>query len=186
MPSRRRTLASAALACSGGVLGGCLSPFGTRKDGHLQLKGVSVTWEYRGRTYRDQPLLLRFEVDDRTVYGRHDPRYVGDSVRAPDEVVVPDGVHDALSERFEVTYVLGVCGEDFAERSGAYGCLNAETGLDDFNRVQLNDQARVERNGDRLDVVGVSRDAYGVAGAEVRPFDFRALHRDDGLPDVEV
>lgn len=184
MPSRRSVLAALAAGGTVGGLGGCVSWLTPSRSGYVQLKGISLTWEYDGRTYVNEPLKLLFDPEEGTARGRQDPDYVGSTVGAPDDVVVPDPVAETLSAWFDVEYVVGVCGENFAD--GSYGCLNRQAGLTDFNRVQLTDRASIVNRDDRMDVVGISGDAYEVEDSRIRTFDFAKGHEDDGLPEIEL
>lgn len=183
MPSRRSLLAATGVACSTGVLGGCLSALRGSRTGHLQLKGISLAWQSGGRSYTAKPLMILFDSDEGRVSGRYDPQYVGDAVRSPDDVVVTDELHESLSAWFEVEYVVGVCGEDFASEGESYGCLNTGTGRSDFNRVQVNDRATVRVRDDRFEVLDVEADANEVVTTEVRTMDFADAFGDDVTPD---
>jgi hypothetical protein len=181
MPSRRRFVYSAGTAVAAGGLAGCLSDLGLAKTGHLQLKAVSLRWSHDGRSYEDQLLDLRFDRDDGVVSGRYDPNFVGDSVRAPDDVSVSEAVHDRLARRFDVRYAIGVCGSDFAREGESDGCRNTWTSREEFNRVQLNDRAEVRLSDHSFDVIDVYEDAHAVESADVRTFDFAERHADDGV-----
>ena len=182
MTSRRQFLATSGFAVTTGTLGSCLSKVGLAKTGSLQLKGISLTWKYGNRTYSDQPLVIWFDDRDRTISGRYDPVFVGNSVRAPDDVVVSQDRHRKLSTRFTVSYLIGVCGKDFVNREDQnYGCLNTSTSRKDFNRVQLNDRAEVRETDNRFDVIDVYEDAYTVRSTDLRRFDFAKIHEDDGI-----
>lgn len=180
MPSRRRVLESAGIAVGVCSIAGCLSKLGLAKTGHLQLKAVSLEWEYDGQTYRDEPLDLKFDRDEQKIRGHYDPDFAGDAVRAPDDVTVEETVHDRLSARFDVQYLIGVCGSDFA-REREYGCRNTWTSREDFNRVQLNDRAEVRLGDHQFDVIDVYEDAFDVVATDVRTFDFAERHEDDGI-----
>lgn len=181
MPSRRQVIATSGVAVTVAGFGGCLSHLGLAKTGHLQLKVVSLEWEHNGRTYRDEPLWIWFDRDEREIYGRYDPAFVGGSVRSPDDIVVTEDRHRTLSTHFTVDYLIGVCGADFAMDEESYGCSNTWTTRTDFNRVQLNDRTEVRLRKDRFDVVDVYEDAYAVQSTDVRSFDFAELHEDDGI-----
>ncbi|WP_137287293.1 hypothetical protein [Halorussus salinisoli] len=181
MPSRRQFLASASSALGVGSLAGCLSELRFAETGHLQLKAVSLAWDHDGQRFRSEPLDVRFDGRDRLVSGEYDPAFVGDSVRVPDDVVVSDEAHDRLARRFDVTYLLGICGSDFAASDESYGCRNTATSRADFNRVQSNDRAEVRLADRRFDVIDVYEDAYEIAEADLRTFDFAERHADDGI-----
>lgn len=179
--SRRQVLATSGGALTTGSFGGCLSQLGLAKTGHLQLKVISLEWEYNGQLYRDEPLWCWFDREEREIGGRYDPAFVGESVRAPDDIVVTEERYQLLSTHFTVEYLLGVCGEDFVRGEESSGCQNRWTTRTDFNRVQLNDRAEVRLPKDRFDVVDVYEDTYPVRSTDVRTFDFAELHKDHGI-----
>lgn len=181
MLSRRQVLASTGVTLSAGVLGGCLSSLQQSKNGHLQLKAVSLTWEYNGQRYTNEPLDLRFDTKEKEVSGQYDPDFFSGSVDTPTNVVVSDEHHRRLSRYFQVEYLIGVCGTDFGSEDTSYGCLNTRTTRADFNRVRLNSRADVREKDDRFDVIDVEEDAYSVKTTDIHTFDFAQLHEDDGI-----
>lgn len=181
MPSRRQLLA----ATMGSSLTGCLSILDNTMDGHLQGKVISLEWSHGQQTYRDEPLWLWFDRDERTISGRYDPTFVGDAVRSPESIVVDEEMHRKLSTRFDVSYVIGMCGEGF-DGSNDYGCRNTGIGRSDFNRVQLNDRAVARLRNDRFDIVEVDDAVYSVESIDVHQYDFMKLHEDHGLATDEL
>lgn len=181
MPSRRQVLAASGVAFTTGSLGSCLSKVGLAKTGELQLKAISLEWQYGNQTYIDQPLWILFDHGDGRISGRYDPAFVEGSVRSPDDIVVSEDRHHKLSSRFTVKYLLGVCGKNFDSSEEGTGCLNTWTSREDFNRVQLDDRAEVRETNNRFDVIDVYENAYTIRSTDVHTFDFAKLHEDDGI-----
>jgi len=180
VPSRRQFLASASTALGVGSLAGCLTELGLAKTGHVEEKAIILDWSHDGQSYRDDVLSIWSDSEAGTITGRYDPNFVGNAVRAPDDVVVNERVHERLSRRFDVQYLLGICGPAFG-RDGEQGCRNTWTSRADFNRVQLTDRAEVRLSDHRFDVLDVYEDAFEVESADVRTHDFAAVHADDGI-----
>jgi hypothetical protein len=182
MVSRREVLTtSCAALVSTGIAGCSRLDLGSAKTGYLQLKTVTLRWDHDVQTYEDQPLRVLFGGDGERIDARYDPDFLGDAVRAPGDIVVSENRHGELGDRFEVKYVLGFCGEDFANDDERIGCLNARTSRVDFNRVQFGDRAELGLSNEGFEVQSVSEDEVRTAGAEVTTFDFADLHEDHGI-----
>ena len=128
----------------------------------------------------DQPLNIAFDRSRGLIYGKYDPNIVGESVQSPTDIVVSKATLERLSARFDVKYLIRVCGADFSQE-GTQGCSNRWTGRDDFNSVQLGDRAEVRVTGDNFDVIDVYKDADTVQSVDVHTFDFAEHHKDDGI-----
>jgi hypothetical protein len=98
---------------------------------------------------------------------------------------VNETVHDRLSAHFNVKYLIGVCGADFASGGESMGRLNTWITREDFNRVQLNDRAEVRITNHRFDVIDIYTDVYTVESTDVHTFDFTEFHKDDGISSDE-
>ena len=180
MLSRRRILAQSGVALTTSSLGSCLSKVGLAKTGHIQAKVVSLEWAYQGQRYEDQPLNIAFDRLRGLIYGKYDPNIVSESLQSPTDIVVSKATLNRLSARFEVKYLIRICGADFS-RDGLQGCSNRWTEKGDFNNVQLGDRAEVCVTRDNFDIIDVYKDSDTVQSVDVRTFDFAELHKNDGV-----
>jgi hypothetical protein len=182
MVSRREFLTTSCAALASTGIAGCSRlDLGSAKTGYLQLKTVTLRWDHDVQTYEDQPLRALFGGDGERIDARYDPDFLGEAVGAPDDIVVSENRHSELGGRFEVKYLLGFCGEDFANDDERIGCLNARTSRVDFNRVQFGDRAEVGLSNERFEVHSVSEDEVRTDGADLTTFDFADLHEDHGI-----
>ncbi|WP_276247836.1 MULTISPECIES: hypothetical protein [unclassified Haladaptatus] len=173
MPSRRQFLSTSGLTLTV-CLSGCLSTIGITKIGQVEEKAILLEWEYDGQRYIDDVLSIWGREDGLT--GSFDPQFVGQTPQNPVNFVIDEAVHDALASRFRVKYLLGICGDDFSP------CLNTWTSREDFNRVQLTDEAEVYAKPSWFDVIDVYESARSDVPNDVETYDFAELHRDDELP----
>ena len=182
MVSRREVLTTSGAALASTGIAGCgRLDLGSAKTGYLQLKIVALRWGHDGRTYLDQPLRVLFGGDGERIDVRYDPDFLGDAVGAPKDIVVSENRQRELGGRFEVKYMLGFCGEDFANDDERVGCRNAWTSRDDFNRVQFGDRAEVGLSNEQFEVHSVSENEVRTDGADVTTFDFADRHEDHGI-----
>ncbi|WP_231188739.1 hypothetical protein [Haladaptatus sp. DYF46] len=180
MPSRRRILAQSGVALTTSSLGSCLSKIGLAKTGHIQAKVVSLEWTFQGQRYEDQPLNIAFDRSRGLIYGKYDPNIVNEIIQSPTNIVVSKASLSQLSTRFDVKYLIRICGADFS-RGGSQGCSNRWTERGDFNNIQLGDRAEVRVTRDNFDIIDVYKDSDTVQSVDVRTFDFAELHKDDGI-----
>jgi hypothetical protein len=184
MPFRRQFLAALGTGGAAGLAGCSATRDLFYAEGRVQFKVLSLAWEAAGRRWRDEPLRLLFDRGDGHVYGRYDPAYVENAVRAPDDVVLTRDVHDRLAARFDaVEYVLGFCSESLSGDPGDSACRNSGVDRSGFSRVQMGDHARVVHHGTEYDVLDVLEDVDEVRTTDVREFSFQELHADHGVPD---
>ncbi|WP_266080814.1 hypothetical protein [Haladaptatus caseinilyticus] len=180
MISRRQVLGTMGVTLTAGGFGSCLSHLGVAKTGYIQAKVVSLEWKYNGQQYVDEPLNIMFDRAQGDIVGSYDPDMVGDSVHSPTNIVVSKATRNRLATRFNVDYLIRVCGTDFS-KEGSWGCSNRWTSREDFNRVQLGDRAEVRVSGDDFDVIDVYKNAATVNSVDIRTFDFAELHKEHGI-----
>lgn len=177
MPSRRRALAALGSAATLS-LAGCIDAYHA-PAAYCQWKVVNVSWPYRNRTFTDEvvwamghPGSVRTRVAEEFPALASGPR----RVHAGDRVV-----RELEREFVEIDYLLGFCGDAFPNT-----CRNTTAASrEDFNAVQVGDEARVSLVGHEFHVHSV--DAPAVADAdtwetEFHRFDFSELHADRDVP----
>ncbi|WP_227380382.1 hypothetical protein [Haladaptatus halobius] len=180
MISRRQMLGTIGVALTTESLGSCLSQLGVAKTGYIQVKAVSLEWKYNGQRYVDEPLNIVFDRVQGDIVGSYDPDLLGESVHSPTKIVVSKAARNRLATRFNVNYLIRVCGTEFSKK-GSQGCSNRWTSREDFNRVQLGDRAEVRVSGDDFDVIDVYKNAATVNSVNIRTFDFAELHKEHGI-----
>jgi len=155
MPSRRRFLSAVG---TGGplALAGCLQTT-ERVEGYVQFKLVDGLVEERGRT-REVPIVhvdASHENDEPPDLVYLDEEWV-DRFPTPRMPVVPDPLHDALTDQFDsVRYVVGTTSPGWAEGEESLGSFNVATTRENFNRVQVHTAVTASSDGTYLTVHSV-------------------------------
>jgi hypothetical protein len=155
MPSRRTVLGAAGTGVAL-ALSGCTGT-ADRVEGYVQLKSIDGLLREPGRTE---------EVSVLKVYASHEngtpPELAvldeewADRFPVPRRPVVPDGLHDALTDRFDaVRYVVGTTSPGWAGDGESFGSFNVATTRENFNRVQVHTAVTASSDGTYLTIHSV-------------------------------
>jgi hypothetical protein len=146
MPSRRAML-SALAAGAAGALAGCNEPM--TATGYVQLKAVKGR---RNGTTRDVIQVQLGEPESKGVIDGFVEERWADRFEDPKRPTVSAALHEDFESYYEeVTYLLGVCSNDWPD---AY-CNNASADREDFNRVQVYDEVRAAMADSGIEIYGV-------------------------------
>mgnify|MGYP000200478715 CR=1 FL=1 len=150
MPSRRTFLR----AVGAGVplaLAGCLNTT-ERVEGYVQFKLIDGLREEPGRT-EEAPIVhvdASHENDEPPELVHLDEGWA-DRFPTPRMPVVPDPLHDALTDQFDsVRYVVGTTSPGWAEGEESLGSFNVATTRENFNRVQVHTAVTASSDGTYL------------------------------------
>lgn len=143
MPSRR-TFLSTVGAVTGGVGAGCLSSLGA-VSGYVQLKSIEGWYAAADGGGNDPIMSVRLSSPPG---GEPELRFIDpeweDRFDTPREPVVSDELHDDFDRTYDtIVYTVGVCSEEWIDGrdDDGEGCHNDSVSREEFNMVQVHDQA---------------------------------------------
>jgi len=155
MPSRR-TFLRAVGAGTSIALAGCLNST-ERVEGYVQFKLVDGLVEEQGRT--EEVSIVQVDAsheNDEPPEVAHIDEEWADRFPTPRMPVVPDPLHDALTDRFDaVRYVVGTTSPGWAEGDESLGSFNVATTRENFNRVQVHHEVTASSDGTSLTIHSV-------------------------------
>jgi len=155
MPSRRTFLSTVG---AGGTLAlaGCLNTT-ERVEGYIQFKLVDGLVEKPGRT--EEVSIVQVDAsheNDEPPELVHLDGAWADRFPTPRMPVVPDPLHDALTDQFDsVRYVVGTTSPAWAEGDESLGSFNVATTRENFNRVQVHHEVTASSDGTYLTIHSV-------------------------------
>lgn len=180
MNTRRQVIVSFGATLMASGLSGCSSLIGS-KHGVLYQKAISLEWDYKGREYKGNPLLVFIDNDkNRKIRGKYDPRMFTKGDINFNNISVSKDLHEMFSNHFRVNYLIGICGSEFTKDDGSSGCRNVWTGRKDFNSAQLNDRIKVQDMNNEFNIINVG-DKQSISRTDVSTINFREIHKNHGL-----
>jgi hypothetical protein len=155
MPSRRTFLGAVGTSVPL-TLAGCLNTT-ERVEGYVQFKLIDGLREEPGRTEEVSIVHVdaSYENDEPPDLVYLDEEWA-DRFPTPRMPVVPDPLHDALTDQFDsVRYVVGTTSPGWAEGDESLGSFNVATTRENFNRVQVHSEVTASSDGTSLTIHSV-------------------------------